>query len=129
MEDFMKYLHTMLRVKDVEKSIEFYEKLLGLSLHHTMDLDDCKLYFLSDNEGYTQIELTANFDTPKDGYSEGTKFGHLAFEIEEDYKTFTPKLKALGYDYLYEPYFMENMEIAFITDPDGNQIELIRYMV
>ena len=123
----MKYLHTMLRVKDVEKSLEFYEKLLGLRLHHTMDLDDCKLYFLSDNKGYTQLELTANFDTPKDGYTEGTRFGHLAFEIEESYETFTPKLKALGCDYLYEPYFMGNMEIAFITDPDRNQVELIKY--
>ena len=123
----MKYLHTMLRVKDIEKSLEFYEGLLGLKLDHTMDLEDCRLYFLSDNQGYTQIELTANFDTPENGYTEGTKFGHLAFEIEEDYETFTPKLKALGHDYLYEPYFMGDMKIAFIKDPDGNQIELIKY--
>lgn len=123
----MKYLHTMIRVKDIEKSLKFYEELLGLKLHHTMDLDDCKLYFLSDNQGFTQIELTANFDTPENGYTEGTKFGHFAFQMEEDYSTFTEKLKALGYNYLYEPYFMGTMEIAFITDPDGNQIELIKY--
>ena len=123
----MKFLHTMLRVKDVEKSLEFYEGLLDLKLHHTMDLDDCRLYFLSDNKGYTQLELTANFDTPKDGYTQGTKFGHLAFEIEDEYEIFTAKLKSLGYDYLYEPYFMGNMQIAFIKDPDENEIELIKY--
>lgn len=123
----MKYLHSMIRVKDIEKSIEFYEKLLGLTLDHTKDLDDCRLYFLSDSQGYTQIELTANFDVPENGYTEGTKFGHFAFQIEEDFETFTPKLKALGYDYLYEPYFMGTTEIAFIKDPDGNQIELIKY--
>ncbi len=123
----MKYLHSMIRVKDIEKSLEFYEGLLGLKLHHTMDLDDSRLYFLSDNDGYTQIELTYNYEIPIGGYTEGTKFGHFAFQIEEDFETFTPKLKALGYDYLYEPYFMGSMEVAFITDPDGNQIELIKY--
>ena len=123
----MKYLHTMIRVKDIEKSLEFYEKLLGLTLHHTKDLDDCKLYFLSDGEGYTQIELTANFDTPENGYTEGTKFGHFAFRIDEEFETFTPKLESFGYDYLWEPYFMGKSEIAFIKDPDGNQIELIKY--
>ena len=46
---------------------------------------------------------------------------------EENYETFTPKLKKFGYDYLYEPYYMGSMEIAFIRDPDGNQIELIKY--
>ena len=123
----MTYLHTMIRVKDVEKSLEFYEGLLELKLHHTKDLDDCRLYFLSDNEGYTQIELTANFDTPEGGYTAGTKFGHLAFELDETFETCTPKLKALGYEYLYEPYFMGTSEIAFINDPDGNQIELIKH--
>ena len=117
----------MLRVKNVEKSLEFYEKLIGLNLHHTMDLDDCKLYFLSDKEGYTQLELTANFETPENGYTQGTKFGHLAFEIEESYDNFTQKLNDMGYEYLYEPYKMGNMEIAFILDPDGNQVELIKY--
>ena len=123
----MKYLHSMIRVKDIEKSLEFYESLLGLKLHHTMDLDDSRLYFLSDNQGYTQIELTYNYEIPEGGYTEGTKFGHFAFQIEESFEAFTPKLKALGYDYLYEPYFMDDSEIAFITDPDGNQIELIKY--
>ena len=123
----MKYLHSMIRVKGIEKSLEFYEGLLGLRLDHTKDLDDSRLYFLSDNEGYTQIELTYNYEIPEGGYTQGTKFGHFAFQIEEEFETFTPKLKALGLDYLYEPYFMGTTEIAFIKDPDGNQIELIKY--
>lgn len=123
----MKFLHTMIRVKDIKKSLDFYEKIIGLKLHHTMDLEDCKLYFLSDEKGYTQLELTHNKETPKNGYTEGSKFGHLAFELEEDFKNFSEKLKTFGYKYLYEPYTMNSMEIAFIKDPDGNQIEIIKY--
>ena len=121
----MKFLHTMIRVKDIKKSLEFYEKLIGLKLHHTMDLEDCRLYFLSDNEGYTQLELTHNFDTPEEGYTEGSKFGHLAFAVE-DFKIVEKNMKELGVEYLYEPYSMASMEIAFIKDPDGNEIELIK---
>ena len=115
----------MIRVKDIEKSLEFYENVIGLKLHHTMDLDDCKLYFLSDEFGYTQIELTANFETPKDGYKKGENFGHFAFEID-DFQKVEEKLKQYNIEYLYEPYDMGNMKIAFVTDPDGNEIELIK---
>lgn len=121
----MKYLHTMIRVKDIESSLSFYENLLELKLSHTMDLEDCKLYFLSDNEGYTQLELTYNFDTPKDGYKTGENFGHLAFEVE-NFDEFSQKMKAQNVEYLYEPFMItKDMKIAFIKDPDGNEIELI----
>lgn len=122
----MNFLHVMIRVKDIDKSMEFYTKLLDMNLTRTIMLEDCVLYFLSDCDGQTQIELTANFETPKDGYENGNAFGHFAFGVKS-MEEFTKKLHSMGYEYLYEPFYMEEAgsKIAFIKDPDGNEIELI----
>lgn len=122
----MKLLHAMIRVKDINKSLDFYTNLLGLRPAKTMQLDDCKLHYLSDEYGDVQIELTENFQNPPEGYTNGTAFGHFAFETES-FDEFTPKLKKAGYDYLYEPFVLKGsgMKIAFIKDPDGNEIEII----
>jgi lactoylglutathione lyase len=116
----------MIRVKDIEKSLEFYTKLLELELSDKKRLEDCTLYFLSDKEGYTQIELTYNEETPKEGYDIGTGFGHFAFEVNS-MEEFGKKLKDLGYEYFYEPFNLPGIKslIAFIKDPDGYEIELI----
>lgn len=123
----MKFLHVMIRTKNVDKSLDFYTKLLDMNLVRTIKLNDCILYFLSDEDGQTQIELTANFENPENGYSEGTKFGHFAFGVDS-IEEFTKKLHSMGYEYLYEPFFMEEADstIAFIKDPDGNEIEIIQ---
>lgn len=122
----MKFLHTMIRVKDIKKSLEFYTKLFDLELAKEKRLDDCTLYFLSDKEGYTQIELTYNDETPEKGYEIGSGFGHFAFETSS-MDEFTKKLKGMGYEYLYEPYTLSAVGslIAFVKDPDGYEIELI----
>ncbi len=122
----MRFLHVMLRTKDAEKSLDFYTKLFDMNLVRTIKLDDCVLYFLSDEDGQTQIELTANFENPENGYENGNAFGHLAFGVNSMFE-FTQKLHSMGYEYLYEPFFMEeaNSLIAFIKDPDGNEIEII----
>lgn len=122
----MKFLHTMIRVKDIEKSLKFYTELFGLNLAKKMRLEDCTLYFLSDKEGYTQIELTHNDETPSEGYKIGTGFGHFAFEVES-MNEFTKKLHDFGYEYLYEPFNLPNykFKIAFVKDPDGYEVELI----
>lgn len=122
----MKFLHTMIRVKDIEKSLKFYTELFGLELAKEMRLEDATLYFLSDKEGYTQIELTHNDETPEDGYEIGTGFGHFAFEVES-MDEFTKKLHDFGGEYLYEPFNLSkhNFKIAFVKDPDGYEIELI----
>ena len=60
----MKLLHTMIRVKDAEKSLKFYTELLNMQLEKKKRLDDCELYFLTDEEGTTQLELTFNDETP-----------------------------------------------------------------
>lgn len=123
----MRFLHVMIRVKDADKSIDFYTKLFDLNLVKTIMLEDSILYFLSDTDGQTQIELTANFETPENGYTNGDAFGHLAFGVDS-IDEFSQKLRSFGYQYLYEPFFMKEADsiIAFIKDPDGNEIEIIQ---
>lgn len=126
----MKLLHTMIRVKDAEKSIKFYTELLNMTIDKRKRLDDCELIFLTDEDGVNQLELTYNDETPKDGYELGNGFGHLAFSVKS-LDEFTEKLHSLGYKYLYEPYDLngKGTKIAFIQDPDGYEVELIEKVV
>ena len=126
----MKILHSMIRVKDINSSLKFYTELLNMKLDHSKRLEDCELYFLNDEEGTCQIELTYNDETPEDGYKNGNAFGHFAFSVDS-LDEFTKKMNALGYEYLYEPFDLngKGSRIAFITDPDGNEIELIEKVV
>lgn len=122
----MKFLHAMIRVKDVKKSVKFYTELFDLNLVNEMRLDDCSLYFLADQDGQTQIELTANDETPSEGYNVGNGFGHFAFGVDS-IDEFTEKMHDLGYSYTYEPFKLEgyDLKIAFLKDPDGYEIEVI----
>ncbi len=126
----MKFLHSMIRVKDIDKSLKFYTELLNMKLNKKKRLEDCELYFLDDEAGCCQIELTYNDETPQEGYVNGNTFGHFAFAVESLDK-FTEKMNALGYEYLYEPFDLngKGSRIAFIKDPDGNEIELIEKVV
>ena len=126
----MKFLHSMIRVKDIDASLKFYTELLNMKLADKKRLEDCTLYFLSDAENTCQIELTHNDETPENGYENGNGFGHFAFSCENLDK-FSEKLNSLGYKYLYEPFDLngKGSKIAFITDPDGNEIELIEKVV
>lgn len=122
----MKFLHTMIRVKDIEKSLDFYTNVLNMKLDHKKRLEDCWLYFLTDEENTCQIELTYNDEIPQGGYELGSGFGHFAFAVES-LDEFTQKISKLGYSYLYEPFDLngKGSKIAFIADPDGYEIELI----
>lgn len=122
----MKFLHTMVRVKDIEKSLAFYTDVLNMKLEHKKRLEDCWLYFLTDEENTCQIELTYNDETPEGGYELGSGFGHFAFSVES-LDEFTDKINKLGYSYLYPPFDLngKGSKIAFINDPDGYEIELI----
>lgn len=122
----MKFLHSMIRVKDLEKSLKFYCDFIGLQVQDVKTLDDCKLYFLGNLEsGETQIELTDNFE--KKSYQNGDAFGHFAFGTDSMIIT-EEKMKELGYEWLYEPFQLSAVSstIAFIKDPDGNEIEIIQ---
>lgn len=122
----MKFLHAMIRVKDVQKSLGFYQNLLNMTIAKKKRLDDCELIYLEDEEHTAQIELTVNDEIPENGYENGNAFGHFAFSVDS-MDEFTEKLNKLGYKYLYEPYVIfSGTKIAFVLDPDGNQIELIQ---
>lgn len=122
----MKFLHAMIRVKNIDESMKFYTELLDLNRTGEVKLDDSTLYYLSDEDGQTQIELTYNNVTPHEGYKNGNAFGHFAFE-SKSIEEFTEKMNKFGYKYLYKPYFMPeiNRYIAFLKDPDGNEIEIM----
>ena len=122
----MKFLHSMIRVKDIEASLKFYTKVLDMELEHKKRLDDCWLYFLNDKEKTCQIELTYNDDTPGEGYNIGNNFGHFAFECE-NLDDIEEKMQILGYCWEIEPFYMPEIKtrIAFLLDPDNNEIELI----
>lgn len=122
----MKFLHTMVRVRDIEKSLAFYTDVLNMKLDHKKRLEDCWLYFLTDEENTCQIELTYNDETPESGYELGSGFGHFAFSVDS-LDEFTEKINKLGYSYLYPPFDLngKGSKIAFINDPDGYEIELI----
>lgn len=126
----MKFLHTMIRVKDIDTSLKFYQEVLDMEFDHKKRLEDCWLYFLSDKEKTSQLELTFNDDIPLEGYNTGSGFGHFAFAVES-LDDFTKKIDALGYSYLYEPFDLngKGTKIAFIKDPDGYEIELIEKVV
>lgn len=120
----MKFLHAMIRVKNIKKSLEFYEKILELKPSNSIELEDSKLHYLTD--GVIEIELTENFEIPKNGYENGSAFGHFAFETE-NFEEFEKNMKAHGYEYTCAPFFMKEVDtrIAFLKDPDGNEIEII----
>ncbi|MBR6098953.1 VOC family protein [bacterium] len=126
----MKFLHSMIRVRDIDASLKFYTELLNMKLDHKKRLDDCELYFLNDEDNTCQIELTYNDETPAEGYKNGNAFGHFAFSVSS-MDEFTEKMNNLGYKYLYEPFDLngKGSMIAFIQDPDGNEIELIEKVV
>ena len=126
----MKLLHSMIRVKNIEESLKFYTGLLNMKVAEKKRLEDCWLYFLSDEENTCQIELTYNDETPSGGYNTGNGFGHFAFSVDS-FDSFTSKMEKFGYKYLYEPFDLtgKGSMIAFIQDPDGYEIELIEKVV
>ena len=121
----MKFLHVMIRVKDIEKSLKFYTELLDMNLTNEVRLDDATLYYLSDEDGQTQIELTYNDETPVEGYSVGSGFGHFAFHTNSSMDEFGEKMKSMGYKFIEEPFSLLGMRVAFLKDPDGYEIEVL----
>ena len=124
----MRLLHTMLRVGDLDKSIQFYTQILGMKLLRQKDYPDGKftLAFVGygEEKDNTVIELTHNWDT--DSYEIGSAFGHLAIEVDDVYDA-TEKIRAQGGTILREagPMNAGTTIIAFVEDPDGYQIELL----
>lgn len=125
----MRFLHTMIRVGNLEKSIKFYTDVLGMQLFRRKDYPEGKftLVFMGygDESNYHAIELTYNYGVEK--YDLGTGFGHIAILVDDIYHI-CDKVKDLGYKVTREPAPMKfggARNIAFIEDPDGYKIELI----
>ena len=124
----MKLLHTMIRVGDLEKSIDFYTNVLAMKLLRRKDYPGGKftLAFVGygDEKDHAVIELTHNWDT--NHYDIGTGFGHIAIGVKDIYGL-CEKVKQAGGNVTREPGPMKHgtTVIAFIEDPDGYKIELI----
>ena len=123
----MRFLHTMIRVGDLDKSIKFYTELLGLKFHRQTEYPDGKftLAFLGyGGETEPFLELTYNWGT--DSYDLGNGYGHMAFGVDDIYAT-CEKIKELGGKVIRPPGPMKHgtTVIAFIEDPDSYKVELI----
>jgi len=121
----MRFAHTMLRVKDLDESVDFYSHKLGLELLRRFELPgaDATLAFVKDPKSGMEIELTYNHDGRD--YDLGDAFGHLAFYVESVDDT-AADWKAKGIAFSLEPKTMKNgTRIAFAIDPTGYKIELI----
>lgn len=123
----MKILHTMLRVGNLDASIDFYQKMFGMKLLRTSENTEYKytLAFLGYWEWQSEIELTYNWDT--ENYDHGNAFGHIALGVDDIYST-CEKIRAAGGTISREPgpVLWGTTEIAFVRDPDNYAIELIQ---
>jgi len=124
----MRLLHTMLRVGNLDTSIEFYTSVLGMKLLRRKDYPDGKftLAFVGygDEDENTVIELTHNWGTER--YNLGEGYGHIAIEVDDVYAA-ADEVKKRGGKVIREagPMNAGTTIIAFIEDPDGYQIELL----
>lgn len=124
----MRFAHVMLRVKDLDRSIDFYTNILGMTVQKKMDNPEYKytLAFLGygDISDHTVLELTYNWGDHE--YDHGNAFGHLCMQVDDVYKA-CEDVKAKGGIVIREagPVKGGTQVIAFIKDPDGYQIELI----
>jgi lactoylglutathione lyase len=127
----MMLLHTMLRVGDLDRSIDFYTRILGMNLLRTTERPEQKysLAFVGfgkgNADGQAEIELTYNHGVPQ--YELGTAYGHIALGVSDAYAT-CAAIKAAGGQVTREagPVLGGDTIIAFVTDPDGYKIELIQ---
>lgn len=122
----MRFLHTMIRVGDLEKSINFYTDVLGMKLNRKKDYPEGEftLAFLGFEDDPEFLELTYNWD--KDKYDLGSGYGHMAFGVDDIYAT-CEKIEQAGGRVVRPPGPMKHgtTVIAFIEDPDSYKIELI----
>lgn len=125
----MRILHTMLRVGNLQKSLDFYTNVLGMKLLRQNDYPDGKFTlafvgYQDESEGAV-LELTHNWDT--DSYDLGNAYGHIAIEVEDAYKA-CEEIEAKGGKIVRPAGPMKHgtTVLAFVEDPDGYKIELIQ---
>ena len=119
----MKYLHTMVRVSDLDESLDFYCNKLGLTVVRRNEYESGRytlVYLAPEGQEESQLELTFNWD-PED-YTGGRNFGHVAYEVEDIYET-CRKLMDAGVVINRPP---RDGHMAFIRSPDEISIELLQ---
>ena len=126
----MQFLHTMLRVGDLQRSIDFYTGTIGMDLLRTTDRPDQKytLAFVGfgggNRNGEAELELTYNYGESE--YDLGTAYGHIALGVDSVAET-CERIREAGGNITREPGPVKggNTVIAFVEDPDGYKVELI----
>lgn len=119
----MKYLHTMVRVSDLDQSLRFYRDALGLQLLRQFDVPSGRFtlaYLAAPGDAQAQIELTHNWD--ESGYESARSFGHVAYAMDDLYAT-CERLMAHGVTLSRPP---RDGFMAFVRSPDGISIELLQ---
>ena len=119
----MEYLHTMVRVTDVEKSLAFYCGLLGLKEVSRQENEKGRftlIFLAAPGDEHAQVELTHNWD--EKSYSEGRNFGHLAYRVDDIY-ALCERLMKSGVVINRPP---RDGRMAFVRSPDGVSIELLQ---
>ena len=125
----MRILHTMLRVGNLEQSINFYTQVLGMKLIRQQDYPDGEftLAFVGYGNEYDNSVLELTYNYGKSSYEMGSAYGHLALEVDDAYKA-CAQVVAAGGKVIREAGPMKHgtIVIAFIEDPDGYKIEFIQ---
>jgi len=119
----MKYLHTMVRVNDLEKSLDFWVKKLGLEELRRYDNEGGRftlVFLAAPGDSTAQVELTHNWDPEE--LTGGRNFGHLAYQVEDIYER-CARLKASGVTIHRPP---RDGYMAFVKSPDGISVELLQ---
>ncbi len=119
----MKYLHTMVRVTDLDKSLDFYCNKLGLRQVRRVDHENGRftlVFLAAEGDENAQVELTYNWDPEE--YSAGRNFGHLAYQVDDIYAV-CEKLQSAGVIINRPP---RDGRMAFVRSPDNISIELLQ---
>jgi lactoylglutathione lyase len=119
----MKYLHTMVRVSDLDASLDFYCNKLGLKELHRRESEQGRftlIFLAAPGDEEAQIELTYNWDP--EAYGEGRNFGHLAYCVKDIYAS-CAKLQSMGVTINRPP---RDGRMAFVRSPDNISIELLQ---
>lgn len=128
----MRLLHTMLRVKNLQQSIDFYTQVMGMKLLRQKDYPNGEftLAFLGYGEETTHTVLELTYNWGKTEYEMGSYYGHIAIsvaDVTQFIEKFRQQREYLGGEIMLEPYVLKNSNtlMAFIKDPDGYEIEIL----
>ncbi len=125
-----KFLHTMIRVLDLDKSIAFYQQALGFEVTARKEFSDFTLVYLGSSESPVELELTLNHGRTEP-YTHGSGYGHIAVAVTDVDAEYT-RFNALGFAPRDVVEFKQGDELLakffFVKDPDGYEIEVLQQM-